>query len=268
MSSTPTTNQDVAYPYKKTAPSLIRKYNERLEDPAKEKDGDDDKDDAAESSATSWTPITAAESGYIWTTNGLNEGRRSPKSPLLAQHGMAELPSPTVSLSEDQSQYQSSPSPPYGTASTSPPAAPPRRSRPQSLAQPIRHRSYNKSQSLPEDGRRKSDDANLTKDTTDTRPTGIGATTITAPANMDMNLGTGGETNTGMGKGVDTSMGIVVNEEIIIAAEGWRRHTRVYGGGVCQACLESEQAMAQGGEPPLRLLGEEAQTQTPDSVNV
>jgi hypothetical protein len=40
---------------------------------------------------------------------------------------------------------------------------------------------------------------------------------------------------------LDGSMGIEVSEEIIIAAEGWRRHTRVYGGGVCQACLESEQ---------------------------
>jgi hypothetical protein len=36
-------------------------------------------------------------------------------------------------------------------------------------------------------------------------------------------------------------MGIELNEEILIAAEGWRRHTRVYGGGVCQACIESEQ---------------------------
>jgi hypothetical protein len=44
---------------------------------------------------------------------------------------------------------------------------------------------------------------------------------------------------------IDGSMGIEVNEEIMVAAEGWRRHTRVYGGGVCQACLESEQAQAQ-----------------------
>jgi len=29
----------------------------------------------------------------------------------------------------------------------------------------------------------------------------------------------------------------------IIIAEGWRRHTRVYGGGVCLACLESEERM-------------------------
>jgi len=32
------------------------------------------------------------------------------------------------------------------------------------------------------------------------------------------------------------------NGEIIIA-EGWRRHTRVYGGGVCLACVESEERM-------------------------
>lgn len=44
---------------------------------------------------------------------------------------------------------------------------------------------------------------------------------------------------------VDGGMGIEVSEEIIIAAEGWRRHTRVYGGGVCQACLESEQKQGQ-----------------------
>jgi hypothetical protein len=30
----------------------------------------------------------------------------------------------------------------------------------------------------------------------------------------------------------------------IVVAEGWRRHTRVYGGGVCQACEESERRMS------------------------
>jgi hypothetical protein len=30
----------------------------------------------------------------------------------------------------------------------------------------------------------------------------------------------------------------------VIAAEGWRRHTRVFGGGVCKACEESERRMA------------------------
>jgi hypothetical protein len=30
----------------------------------------------------------------------------------------------------------------------------------------------------------------------------------------------------------------------IIAAEGWRRHTRVFGGGVCKACEESERRMS------------------------
>jgi hypothetical protein len=27
----------------------------------------------------------------------------------------------------------------------------------------------------------------------------------------------------------------------IIVAEGWRRHTRVFGGGVCKACEESKE---------------------------
>jgi hypothetical protein len=27
----------------------------------------------------------------------------------------------------------------------------------------------------------------------------------------------------------------------IIVAEGWRRHTRVFGGGVCKVCEESKQ---------------------------
>lgn len=40
----------------------------------------------------------------------------------------------------------------------------------------------------------------------------------------------------------DTSEMNETNEEIVVA-EGWRRHTRVYGGGVCQACLESEERM-------------------------
>jgi len=30
----------------------------------------------------------------------------------------------------------------------------------------------------------------------------------------------------------------------IIVAEGWRRHTRVFGGGVCKACEESERRMS------------------------
>lgn len=40
--------------------------------------------------------------------------------------------------------------------------------------------------------------------------------------------------------------GMEVEGEIIVA-EGWRRHTRVYGGGVCQACLESERRMREMG---------------------
>ena len=30
----------------------------------------------------------------------------------------------------------------------------------------------------------------------------------------------------------------------VIVAEGWRRHTRVYGGGVCKACEESERRLS------------------------
>lgn len=30
----------------------------------------------------------------------------------------------------------------------------------------------------------------------------------------------------------------------IIAGDGWRRHTRVFGGGVCEACAESERRMS------------------------
>jgi hypothetical protein len=36
---------------------------------------------------------------------------------------------------------------------------------------------------------------------------------------------------------------VLVNGEIVVA-EGWRRHTRVFGGGVCKACEESERKMA------------------------
>lgn len=36
--------------------------------------------------------------------------------------------------------------------------------------------------------------------------------------------------------------GVEVQGEIIVA-EAWKRHTKVFGGGVCQACLESEQKM-------------------------
>ena len=40
-----------------------------------------------------------------------------------------------------------------------------------------------------------------------------------------------------------TAGGGEVSGEIIVA-EGWRRHTRVFGGGVCEACVESERKMA------------------------
>jgi hypothetical protein len=62
--------------------------------------------------------------------------------------------------------------------------------------------------------------------------TGIGSTT---------GSGTGPETplrRRSYTKVVD-GVGVEVQEEIVVA-EGWKRHTRVYGGGVCQACLESE----------------------------
>jgi len=36
---------------------------------------------------------------------------------------------------------------------------------------------------------------------------------------------------------------VAVSGEIIVA-EGWRRHTRVFGGGVCKACEESERRMS------------------------
>jgi hypothetical protein len=62
---------------------------------------------------------------------------------------------------------------------------------------------------------------------------------------------TGIGSTTGAGAGPETpprrrsytkvvdGVGVEVQEEIVVA-EGWKRHTRVYGGGVCQACLESE----------------------------
>jgi hypothetical protein len=35
-----------------------------------------------------------------------------------------------------------------------------------------------------------------------------------------------------------------VTGEIVVSPEGWRRHTRVFGGGVCKACEESERRMS------------------------
>jgi hypothetical protein len=37
--------------------------------------------------------------------------------------------------------------------------------------------------------------------------------------------------------------GAEVSGEIVVA-EGWRRHTRVFGGGVCKACEESERKLS------------------------
>ncbi|KFY61941.1 hypothetical protein V497_02696 [Pseudogymnoascus sp. VKM F-4516 (FW-969)] len=48
-----------------------------------------------------------------------------------------------------------------------------------------------------------------------------------------------------------TASGVEVVGEVV-TGEGWRRHTRVYGGGVCLACLESERmrvAMGMDGPP-------------------
>lgn len=41
----------------------------------------------------------------------------------------------------------------------------------------------------------------------------------------------------------NTPDGGEVSGEIVVA-EGWRRHTRVFGGGVCKACEESERRMS------------------------
>ncbi len=38
--------------------------------------------------------------------------------------------------------------------------------------------------------------------------------------------------------------GVEVTGEILVSPEGWRRHTRVFGGGVCKACEESERRMS------------------------
>ena len=48
-------------------------------------------------------------------------------------------------------------------------------------------------------------------------------------------------------------IGIELTEEVIIAAKGWRRYTRVYGGGVCQACEESEEQMRLMGVEPVEM---------------
>ena len=40
-----------------------------------------------------------------------------------------------------------------------------------------------------------------------------------------------------------TPEGMEVNGEIV-TGEGWRRHTKVYGGGVCEACLENDRRMS------------------------
>ncbi|KAF8855132.1 hypothetical protein BDZ45DRAFT_676422 [Acephala macrosclerotiorum] len=39
-------------------------------------------------------------------------------------------------------------------------------------------------------------------------------------------------------------IGMEVTGEIVVSPEGWRRHTRVFGGGVCKACEESERRMS------------------------
>jgi hypothetical protein len=40
-----------------------------------------------------------------------------------------------------------------------------------------------------------------------------------------------------------TADGTEVTGEIVVG-EGWRRHTRVFGGGVCEACAESDRRMS------------------------
>jgi hypothetical protein len=59
------------------------------------------------------------------------------------------------------------------------------------------------------------------------------------------------------GSGADPNpplvVGIELAEEVIIAAEGWRRHTRVYGGRVCRACEESEEQMRLMGVRPVEM---------------
>lgn len=55
-------------------------------------------------------------------------------------------------------------------------------------------------------------------------------------------------------KTIDSIDGQMSVEGEILETESWRRHTRVYGGGVCLACLESEQR----NEKIRKMLGMEA----------
>jgi len=51
-------------------------------------------------------------------------------------------------------------------------------------------------------------------------------------------------TKTITGDRTGTEVEVEVTGEIVVSPEGWRRHTRVFGGGVCKACEESERRMS------------------------
>jgi len=118
-----------------------------------------------------------------------------------------------------------------------------------------------------------------TKDISLTSPTSTSTTTATAPSQLPTPPRrrsytktstvpisparaytfpiTADESEFQFGSGADPNpplvMGIELAEEVIIAAEGWRRHTRVYGGGVCRACEESEEQMRLMGMKPMEM---------------
>ncbi|KAH8687955.1 hypothetical protein BGZ60DRAFT_522583 [Tricladium varicosporioides] len=62
-----------------------------------------------------------------------------------------------------------------------------------------------------------------------------------------------------------TTNGEMIVQGEIIVAEGWRRHTRVFGGGVCKACEESSTEMERRRRlglpvPPMMMGGEMVQS--------
>ncbi|PMD44887.1 hypothetical protein L207DRAFT_577839 [Hyaloscypha variabilis F] len=75
-------------------------------------------------------------------------------------------------------------------------------------------------------------------------PTGSPVSPLPRRRSYTKTLSTSSVSSSGSsGSGSSSTSGSIVVTGEILQAEGWRRHTRVFGGGVCKACEESERRM-------------------------
>ena len=190
--------------------------------------------EAFSSTSSSWSPTVATVIKHGHHASGTPATITT--TPMRNAFPYPNPPSPTLSPMEEENEDQDREIPTLemeiqqnkDVSPTSPSTSTTTATAPSQLPTPPRRRSYTKSSTVP----------------------------ISPPRAYTFPI-TADESEFQFGSGADPNpplvMGIELAEEVIIAAEGWRRHTRVYGGGVCLACEESEEQMRLMGVRPVEM---------------